>query len=67
LDKALDSLDDAKRAVFVLVDIEELPVDEVARIMEIPTKTVYSRLYVAREKVLSHMRRALGASGKEPL
>lgn len=67
LDKALDSLDDAKRAVFVLVDIEELAVDEVARIMEIPVKTVYSRLYAAREKVLSQVRRALGVSGREPL
>lgn len=67
LDSALDTLDDDKRAVFVLVDIEELSVDEVAKIVEIPKKTVYSRLYVARDQVLAHMRRALGASREGPL
>ncbi len=67
LERALDTLDDGKRAVFVLVDIEELSVEEAAKIIDIPKKTAYSRLYVAREQVLSHMRRALGESGKEPL
>ena len=65
LERALGALDEDKRAVFVLVDIEELAVDEVARVVEAPAKTVYSRLYAARAQVLDHMRSALAQPAEE--
>jgi RNA polymerase sigma-70 factor (ECF subfamily) len=65
LEAALTELDDTKRAVFVLVDIEEIAIEEVARIVEAPTKTVYSRLYAARARVIEHMRSALAVPAGE--
>lgn len=58
LDRALDALDDEKRAVFVLHEIEQLPVSDVARALECPLQTAYSRLYAAREQVRAFVRRA---------
>ncbi len=45
----LDELDDDKRAVFVLAELEEIPAPEIADVLGIPTNTVYSRLRAARE------------------
>jgi RNA polymerase sigma-70 factor (ECF subfamily) len=47
----LDGLDEEKRTVFVLFDIEGVPMDEVAEIVGCPLQTAYSRLYAARRKV----------------
>ncbi len=47
----LDGLDEAKRTVFVLFDIEGVPMDEVAEIVGCPLQTAYSRLYAARRRV----------------
>jgi len=44
----LDELDEAKREVFVLVELEELSVPEAASVLEIPINTAYSRLRAAR-------------------
>jgi RNA polymerase sigma-70 factor (ECF subfamily) len=52
----LDLLDDDKRAVFVLHEIEEMPMPEVAIALEIPLGTGYSRLRLARERLLSAAR-----------
>lgn len=54
---ALDALDDDRRAVLVLHDIEERPASEIAAICEIPVKTVYSRLHSARELFTAAVRR----------
>jgi RNA polymerase sigma-70 factor (ECF subfamily) len=51
LDRVLDTLDDAKRAVFVLHEIEELPMSEIATALECPLQTAYSRLHAARRQV----------------
>jgi RNA polymerase sigma-70 factor (ECF subfamily) len=51
LDRVLDGLDDAKRAVFVLHEIEELPMSEIATALECPLQTAYSRLHAARREV----------------
>ncbi len=48
LDEALEALDLEKRAVFVLYEIEELPVDEIAARTGVVEGTVYSRLRAAR-------------------
>lgn len=47
----LDQLDDDKRAVFVLFEIEGLRMKEVVEIVGCPLKTGYSRLEAAREIV----------------
>jgi RNA polymerase sigma-70 factor (ECF subfamily) len=51
LDRILERLDEDKRAVFVLYELEELPMDEVAEIIGCPLQTAYSRLHVARAAV----------------
>lgn len=58
LDRALDGLDDDKRAVFVLYEIEQLPMNEVAEALECPLQTAYSRLHAARDQVQSFVKRA---------
>jgi RNA polymerase sigma-70 factor (ECF subfamily) len=57
LDEILDELDDAKRAVFVLFELEEMPMSEVAQAVECPLQTAYSRLAAARKQVESAVRR----------
>jgi RNA polymerase sigma-70 factor (ECF subfamily) len=51
LDRALDELDEDKRAVFVLYEIEEIPMIEVAKAMSCPLQTAYSRHRAARKIV----------------
>ena len=52
----LDELDDAQRAVFVLYEIEQLSMAEVASAVECPVQTAYSRLHSARAKVQEAIR-----------
>jgi RNA polymerase sigma-70 factor (ECF subfamily) len=44
----LDDLDDEKREVFVMVELEQLPAPQVAEAIGINVNTVYSRLRLAR-------------------
>jgi RNA polymerase sigma-70 factor (ECF subfamily) len=55
--KALASLDDVKRAAFVLHELEGHTVAEVGEIMGAPLQTTYSRLRVAREEFTAAIRR----------
>ena len=48
---ALDRLDDDRRAVLVLHAIEEIPIPEVARVLEIPEGTAYTRLRAGRAEL----------------
>jgi RNA polymerase sigma-70 factor, ECF subfamily len=57
LDYALDQLDDAKRAVFVLYEMEGVPMTEIAESMGCPLPTAYSRLREARERIRAHFSR----------
>ena len=50
LDRILDGLDDDKRAVFILAELEQLSAPEIASALEIPMNTVYSRLRLARQE-----------------
>jgi RNA polymerase sigma-70 factor, ECF subfamily len=52
----LDGLDDARRAVFVLYEIEDLDMLEVAKIVDCPLQTAYSRLHAARRFVAAAVR-----------
>jgi RNA polymerase sigma-70 factor (ECF subfamily) len=49
---ALELLDEQKRAVFVLYEVEGLTMREVADVLDCPLQTAYSRLHAAR-RILS--------------
>lgn len=51
LERALASLPDEQRAVFVLYEIEELTMREIGSALECSINTAFSRLYAARRKV----------------
>ncbi len=52
----LDRLDDAKREVFVLYEIEGLTMREVCEILDCPLQTAYSRLHAARDVLQAALR-----------
>ena len=56
---ALHAIDLDRRAVLVMHDIDEVPTDEIARVLDIPLNTVYSRLRVGR-KLLANAVAKLG-------
>jgi RNA polymerase sigma-70 factor, ECF subfamily len=47
----LDKLDPPKREVFVMAELDELSVPEIALAIEVPVNTVYSRLRIARQEL----------------
>lgn len=51
LAELLDELDDDKREVFVLAELEEMSVPEIAEALGVKMNTVYSRLRLARRAV----------------
>jgi len=55
LEQALDRLDPAQREVFVLFEVEDLPMIEVARALGCPLQTAYSRLHAARRAVAADL------------
>jgi RNA polymerase sigma-70 factor (ECF subfamily) len=65
LNQLLESLDDEKRAVFVMFEVEGLPMEEVAEVVGCPLQTAYSRLYAARRKVEALAQR-MRAQGRSP-
>ena len=63
----LDELDEAKREVFAMAELDELTVPEIAEILEIPLNTAYSRLRAARqafEAALSRRNAQLEGQGR---
>jgi RNA polymerase sigma-70 factor (ECF subfamily) len=46
----LSELDDAKREVFILADLEQMTAPEIADVLGVPVNTVYSRLRAARRE-----------------
>jgi RNA polymerase sigma-70 factor (ECF subfamily) len=57
LDRVLDDMDLDLRSVFVLYEIEEVTMAEIATVLQIPPGTVASRLRRAREDFLARVRR----------
>ncbi len=57
LQRALDSLDDDKREVFVLYEIEQMSMPEVAKALGCKLQTAYSRYHVAKERVIAFVKR----------
>jgi len=60
--KALLEVPEEFRVVLVMADVQDLPYDEIARVLEIPVGTVKSRMFRGR----AALGRALGASRGEP-
>ena len=54
---AMERMDDDKRIVFALVELEQIAVAEVARMLELNVNTAYSRLRLARAELADHVRR----------
>lgn len=57
LERLLDTLDETKRSVFILHDLEQMPMAEVAAAVECPVQTAYWRLHRAREELQAGIRR----------
>ncbi len=55
--EALAELDEEQRSVFVLFELEELPMEDIAASLAAPLTTCYSRLYAARRRIETAMRR----------
>jgi len=62
-ERALNRLEIAKRATFVMFEIESLSCNEIAEIMNVPVGTVYSRLHSARRQLEKHLSRDLARRG----
>ena len=64
----LEELDEPKREVFSMVELDELTVPEIAEILEIPLNTAYSRVRAARqafeEALARHSARSEGGGGR---
>lgn len=63
--RLLDSLDDEKRGVFILVELEGMSVAEVARGLNLNENTLYSRLRAARHQFNESVRRFQAELGRE--
>ncbi len=59
LQSILDGMTDEQRAVFVLAELEETSVREIAELLELPIGTVSSRLRAARETFANEVKRLL--------
>ena len=61
--RALEQLDCDKREAFVLSELYELPMREVASRLGCPAKTAFSRTYAARRRILAELHKAGALSG----
>jgi RNA polymerase sigma-70 factor (ECF subfamily) len=64
LQRALDELSHEQRRVFVLYELEELPMRDIAELLGCPEKTAYTRLQAARQNVERAIRRRLVLGGQ---
>jgi len=65
LDGILDQMDEELRTVFVLFEVEEVTMAEIAAILQIPAGTVASRLRRAREDFLARVHRLQLSEGRK--
>lgn len=61
--EALEKLDLDQRAVFVMHDLDETSIPDIAHALKIPLNTAYSRLRLAREQFTSTVRRLQAQRG----
>lgn len=57
VERAVMKIAEDRRAVFILHDLDEVPIPEVARVLDLPVNTTYSRLRLAREEFREAIRR----------
>jgi len=62
LRQILEGLDPVKREVFVLYEIEERPMSEIAEVIGCPLRTAYSRLETARKELMKAWERSQARS-----
>jgi RNA polymerase sigma-70 factor (ECF subfamily) len=62
--EAIQSIELRRRAVFILAEIDEVPVPAIAESLGIPLNTAYSRLRVAREEFAEAVRRLQKRGGR---
>jgi RNA polymerase sigma-70 factor (ECF subfamily) len=55
--RALDRIDLPRRSVFILSEIDGVAMPEIARTLDIPLNTAYSRLRLAREEFAAEIKR----------
>lgn len=55
IERFLESLDEDKRAVFVLAELEGMSAPEISEALSVNLNTVYSRLRVARERLVAFL------------
>jgi RNA polymerase sigma-70 factor (ECF subfamily) len=58
--RALEALDLDQRAIFLMHDVEECSMPEIAEALSIPLNTAYSRLRLARERLKTEVARLRG-------
>jgi RNA polymerase sigma-70 factor, ECF subfamily len=63
----LSELTEAKREVFILAELEEMSVPEIAEALEIPLNTAYSRLRHARQEFETALARRISSEKKRGL
>jgi RNA polymerase sigma-70 factor (ECF subfamily) len=67
LDEVLESMDLEKRAVFVMHELDGMTVPDIARTVEVPVATAYSRLRLAREQFDAGIKRLRARVGHESI
>lgn len=65
IELVLGELEEDKRNMLVMVELEEMPVVEVAQVLEINVNSAYTRLRLARRELEARLKRLL-ARGKGP-
>ncbi|MFO0664855.1 MAG: RNA polymerase sigma factor [Polyangiaceae bacterium] len=66
VERAVAKIHEERRPVFILHDLDEVPIPEVARTLSIPLNTAYSRLRLARDEfraAVHRMKNEKSASG----
>ena len=65
LERAIETLPEIYRTVFVLRDVEEMSTEDAATILDITEETVKTRLHRARVLLRKELYRNVGASNKD--
>ena len=60
---ALQTIELDRRAVLVMHDVDEVPIPEIARLLDVPLNTAYSRLRLARQQLAAAVTRLRIARG----
>jgi len=55
--RLVQQLPQAQREVFVLYEVEDMPMSEIAQALNCPLQTAYSRLHQARARILAEVQR----------